>query len=129
MSSKGHLQMLICIGQAIRREQFPDWQLNDETYLLTCLLHDIGTTDKNISATFMSFEFYGGMLAHSLLQKDLSAPTVQAEAVTEAIIRHQDIGTSGKITTLGQLIQLATIFGMRTLFLSSPEVMVRADEM
>ena len=26
------------------------------------------------------------------------------------MIRHQDIGESGKITTLGQLIQLATIF-------------------
>ena len=59
----------------------------------------------------MSFEFYGGMLAHSLLQNDLNAPTPQAEAIAEAIIRHQDIGKSGKITTLGQLIQLATIFG------------------
>ena len=59
----------------------------------------------------MSFEFYGGMLAHSLLRDDLHAPASQAEAVTEAVIRHQDIGTSGKITRLGQLIQLATIFG------------------
>ena len=33
----------------------------------------------------------------------------QAEAVTEAIIRHQDIGTSGIITTFGGLIQLATM--------------------
>jgi cyanamide hydratase len=29
--------------------------------------------------------------------------------VAEAIIRHQDIGTTGKITFLGQLIQLATV--------------------
>ena len=35
----------------------------------------------------------------------------QGEAVAEAIIRHQDLGERGKITTLGQLIQLATIFG------------------
>ena len=98
-------------GQAILKQQFPDWQLDDETFLLTCLLHDIGTTEKNISATLMSFEFYGGMLAHSLLHNDLDAPRPQTEAVIEAIIRHQDIGTSGKITTLGQLIQLATIFG------------------
>lgn len=97
-------------GQAIHQQQFPDWSLSSETYLLTSLLHDIGTTDTNISATLLSFEFYGGMLAHSLLGKDLHAPTSQAEAVTEAIIRHQDIGESGKITTLGQLIQLATIF-------------------
>ena len=33
----------------------------------------------------------------------------------QAIIRHQDIGEKGKITTLGQLIQLATIFGESTL--------------
>lgn len=49
------------------------------------------------------------MLAHTLLH-DLGAPTAQVEAVIEAIIRHQDIGTKGTITTLGQLLQLATIF-------------------
>lgn len=58
----------------------------------------------------MSFEFYGGLLALDLLHQEHHAPIEQAEAVTEAIIRHQDIGESGKITTLGQLIQLATIF-------------------
>ncbi len=61
-------------------------------------------------ATLMSFEFYGGYLALDLLKKELHAEVQQAEAVAEAIIRHQDIGDSGKITTLGQLIQLATIF-------------------
>jgi cyanamide hydratase len=98
-------------GQAIAREQFPDWVYSDETYLLTCLLHDIGTTGKNLRATLMSFEFYGGLLAHDLLYKENSAPKEQADSVAEAIIRHQDIGESGKITTIGQLIQLATIFG------------------
>lgn len=58
----------------------------------------------------MSFEFYGAYLALDLLKNTLHADVHQAEAVTEAIIRHQDIGESGKITTLGQLIQLATIF-------------------
>lgn len=100
----------ILTGQAIRSQQFPDWQLSDETYLLTCLLHDIGTTDKNMTATLMSFEFYGGYLALDLLKRELHAEIQHAEAVAEAIIRHQDIGDSGKITTLGQLIQLATIF-------------------
>lgn len=92
-------------------QQFPDWHFTDETYLLTCLLHDIGTTDKNIFATHMSFEFYGGMLALHLLSTELHAPIEQAESVAEAIIRHQDIGDTGKITTIGLLIQLATIFG------------------
>jgi cyanamide hydratase len=95
---------------AIQTQQFPSWRLSPETYLLTCLLHDIGTTDKNISATLMSFEFYGGLIALDLLHKQHHAPIEQAEAVAEAVIRHQDIGESGKITELGQLIQLATIF-------------------
>lgn len=30
--------------------------------------------------------------------------------MAEAIFRHQDLGTTGKITFLGQLIQLATIY-------------------
>ena len=60
-------------------------------------------------ATLLSFEFYGGYLSLSLLQS-YHAHAPQAEAVAEAIIRHQDIGETGKITALGQLIQLATIF-------------------
>ena len=96
---------------AIKTQQFPSWRLSSETYLLTCVLHDIGTTEKNISATLMSFEFYGGLIALDLLHKQYHAPIEQAEAVSEAVIRHQDIGESGKITELGQLVQLATIFG------------------
>lgn len=59
----------------------------------------------------MSFEFYGGLLALNLLQKEHQAPKAQAESVAEAIIRHQDLGESGKITTLGLCIQFATVFG------------------
>lgn len=59
----------------------------------------------------MSFEFYGGLLARDLLCNHYHAPTDQAESVAECIIRHQDIADTGKITTLGLLIQLATIFG------------------
>lgn len=92
-------------------QQFPEWELTDETFLLACLLHDIGTTDKNIEATHMSFEFYGGLLARDLLHHQYHAPIEQAESVAECIIRHQDIADTGTITTLGLLIQLATIFG------------------
>lgn len=88
--------------------------VSDETYLLACLLHDIGTTDKNLSATLLSFEFYGGYLTLNLLKDHLHAPVSQAESVAEAIIRHQDLGESGKISSLGLLIQLATIFGQFT---------------
>lgn len=111
-------------GRAMQKHLSPTHSLpvSDETYLLTCLLHDIGTTDKNISATLMSFEFYGGQLVLDLLVKELHAPIEQAESVAEAVIRHQDLGESGKITSLGLLIQLATIFGE-----SSPHTLCRGE--
>lgn len=59
----------------------------------------------------MSFEFYGGYLALNLLKDTLHAPVSQAESVAEAVIRHQDLGESGKISSVGLLIQLATVFG------------------
>ncbi|KAJ5358950.1 uncharacterized protein N7496_011363 [Penicillium cataractarum] len=108
-------------GLAIKRYRFPfpDWDFSDETYFLACALHDIGTTEENIQATRLSFEFSGGYLALDLLQNTKSsqsqdqtsvAPRDQAESVAEAIIRHQDLCTVGKITAVGQLLQLATIF-------------------
>jgi cyanamide hydratase len=97
---------------AMATQYFPAWLHHsfNETYFLTCLLHDIGTTDTNISATLMSFEFYGGMIALDLLSKE-GAPKAQAESVAEAIIRHQDLGNVGAISMVGALVQLATIFG------------------
>ncbi|KAI9860350.1 MAG: hypothetical protein M1824_003125 [Vezdaea acicularis] len=105
-----HSMRVFYYGQAIAREQFPEWKYSAETYALTCLLHDIGATPQNLRATLLSFEFWGGIYALDLIEKELKAPKEQGEAVAEAIIRHQDIGTSGKITTLGQILQLATIF-------------------
>ncbi|KAK0104721.1 hypothetical protein ONS95_004993 [Cadophora gregata] len=106
-----HSMRVFYYGQAIVRQAFPAWSTSNfnETYFLTCLLHDIGTTDRNITATLMSFEFYGGLIALDLL-KHLSAPIEQAENVVEAVIRHQDLGDTGTITRLGALIQLATVF-------------------
>jgi len=92
-----------------------------ETYLLTSLLHDLGCTPKNLEATLMSFEFYGGFLASKTLVES-GAPTPQMESVVEAIIRHQDLGPQttegdtdgGMITLTGRAIQLATIFDNMT---------------
>jgi cyanamide hydratase len=108
-------------GLAIKRYAFPEWEFDDETYFLTCLLHDIGTTGENLRATKLSFEFFGGYLALDVLQHDRDdveekatavAPRAQAESVAEAIIRHQDLRDVGSITAVGQLVQLATIFGI-----------------
>ncbi|KAI0969296.1 hypothetical protein F4678DRAFT_439955 [Xylaria arbuscula] len=98
-------------GYVIIKDQFPEYakKLSLSTWALTCLLHDIGTTHDNLRATLLSFEFYGGFLALSIT-KENGASKAQAEAVAEAIIRHQDLGTEGTITFLGQIIQLATIY-------------------
>ncbi|KAF2965174.1 hypothetical protein GQX73_g8393 [Xylaria multiplex] len=98
-------------GFSIIKDQFPEHasKLSLSTWALTCLLHDIGTTHDNLRATLLSFEFYGGILALDLTRQ-YGASEAQAEAVAEAIIRHQDLGTVGTITFLGQVIQLATIY-------------------
>ncbi|KAH0287048.1 cyanamide hydratase [Aureobasidium namibiae CBS 147.97] len=102
-----HSMRVFYFGIAIATQQFPTWKFSHETWLLCCLFHDIGTCDKHTRGTFLSFEFHGGFLAlHKL--KNFNAPTAQAEAVAEAIIRHQDPVETGCITTIGLLIQLAT---------------------
>jgi cyanamide hydratase len=58
----------------------------------------------------MSFEYYGGIITLDLLGKE-GAPKPQAESVAEAVMRHQDLGETGTLTSIGALIQLATIFG------------------
>ncbi|KAI1841547.1 hypothetical protein JX265_013512 [Neoarthrinium moseri] len=106
-----HSMRVYYFGYCILKHQFPEHaaKVSPSTWALTCLLHDIGTTPENLRSTLLSFEWYGGILALSLLASH-HAPKPQAEAVAEAIIRHQDLGNVGKITFLGQLIQLATIY-------------------
>ncbi|KAK0765802.1 hypothetical protein N5P37_001740 [Trichoderma harzianum] len=111
MQTFNHSMRVFYFASAIVMQQFPKESetFNFSTLALASLLHDIGTTDDNLSSTHMSFEFYGGYKALSLLLA-LGASKDQAEAVAETIIRHQDLGTAGNITFLGQVIQLATIY-------------------
>lgn len=46
-----------------------------QTLLLACLLHDIGTTEANITATGLSFEFFDGVLALRVLQNVMATET------------------------------------------------------
>ena len=109
-----HSMRVYYFAVAILEQQFPQHAaaLARPTLALATLLHDIGTTHDHLRATRLSFEFYGGLLALDLVGRKLKppAPQVQAEAVAEAIIRHQDVGATGTITFLGQLLQLATIY-------------------
>lgn len=93
---------------AIINDYFTEWELNKTVLFAACLLHDIGTTEKNMAATKMSFEFYGGFIAKEFIEEE-SKDKLFAEAVCEAVIRHQDIGETGNITTLGLILQIATI--------------------
>ncbi|KAL4908495.1 hypothetical protein BDW74DRAFT_147523 [Aspergillus multicolor] len=106
-----HSMRVYYFGMAIITQQFPTQAsaLNHSTWALTCLMHDLGTAEENLTATRMSFDLYGGIKALQVL-KQHGASTDQAEAVAEAIIRHQDMGVDGTITFLGQLIQLATLY-------------------
>ncbi|KAK0654093.1 Cyanamide hydratase [Lasiodiplodia hormozganensis] len=100
-------------GMSILQTQFPHWLsdgwIDAETWLLVCLFHDIGTTEQNLRSTHMSFDFWGGIEALQSLLK-FGADKSQAESVAEAIIRHQDPGETGEISSVGFLVQIATLF-------------------
>ncbi|EMD00898.1 hypothetical protein BAUCODRAFT_188070 [Baudoinia panamericana UAMH 10762] len=103
-----HSLRVFYYGRAVTMQHFPDWRYSAETYLLACLLHDIGTVPANMTSTHLSFEFHGGLISLELL-KSLHADIEQAELVAETIIRHQDIGDSGNVTTLTAIILFATV--------------------
>ncbi|PWY79516.1 cyanamide hydratase [Aspergillus sclerotioniger CBS 115572] len=104
-----HSMRVYHYGKIIQTQQFPTSPLQSTTWALACLLHDIGTAPSLLTSTHMSFDLFGGIKALSVLTS-FGCPTDVAEAVAEAIIRHQDLGVDGNITFLGQLIQLATIY-------------------
>ncbi|PGH11080.1 hypothetical protein AJ80_07268, partial [Polytolypa hystricis UAMH7299] len=58
-----HSMRVYHYGLAIKRYRFPTWTFDDETYFLSCMLHDIGTTEENLLKTRMSFELFGGLVA------------------------------------------------------------------
>lgn len=114
-----HSLRVYCFGHAIVTQHFRQWvegSVKDaffETWALTCLYHDIATTEEHRNDTHMSFEWHGGFQALQELQS-FGAPKAQAESVCESIIRHQDPGETGTISRMGQLVQMATEFGEST---------------
>ncbi|KAK9487072.1 hypothetical protein V1527DRAFT_518236 [Lipomyces starkeyi] len=108
-----HSNRVFYYGAVIIAQQFPEHANNStilETYALTCLLHDIATADEFLNATRMSFDFYGAFLAREFLL-NRSVPQDEADAVAEAILRHQDVEVNGTITFIGLIIQLTTSLG------------------
>jgi len=104
-----HSNRVYIYGTALVKTHFPSWSYDPETYYITCLLHDIGTAEKYLATTKMSFEFKGAIVARELILSKGGAED-QADSVCDAIIRHQDIFVKGgNITMIGQILQLATI--------------------
>ncbi|TCD60599.1 hypothetical protein EIP91_009830 [Steccherinum ochraceum] len=104
-----HSHRVYIYGTALVKTHFPHWSYDHETYFLACLLHDIGTAEKFLATTKMSFEFKGAIVARNLIL-ELKGHEDQADSVCDAIIRHQDIFVKGgNITMIGQILQLATI--------------------
>ncbi|KAG6810521.1 hypothetical protein H0H92_011467 [Tricholoma furcatifolium] len=66
-----------------------------KTYYLACLLHDIGTAEKFLATTKLSFEFKGAIIARDLILK-VGGVEDQADSVCDAIVRHQDIFVKGR---------------------------------
>ena len=109
LQTYNHSRRVFVYGQAIARTHFPNWRFDPDTYYLSCLLHDIGTAERFLSTTKMSFEFKGAIVARDFIREHEGVED-QADSVCEAIVRHQDIFvTGGNITMVGQLLQLATI--------------------
>ncbi|KAJ9495315.1 hypothetical protein H2202_009102 [Exophiala xenobiotica] len=127
-----HSLRVYSYGCAIARQCFPEFELAqgsklEETWFLTAMLHDIGTSPEFLTATRLSFEFWGGYHALKILQDgsvtgsgsdgigegrsegEGVASREQAESVAEAIIRHQDLQDKGSITLITRLIHLGTL--------------------
>lgn len=104
-----HSHRVYVYGTALVKTHFPSWAYDNETYYLASLLHDIGTAERFLATTKMSFEFKGAIVARDLILQ-LGGAEDQADSVCDAIIRHQDIFVKGgNITMIGQILQLATI--------------------
>lgn len=103
-----HSIRVFLYSRAIIQDQFPEWVLDEELIFVTSLLHDLGTTDENMKATKMSFEYYGALKAREIILQE-TKDSDYADAVTEAIIRHQDLNDKGFITQLGLILQISTV--------------------
>ena len=79
-----HSHRAFYFAVALAKTHFPQFKYDLEGLYLACLWHDIGCTPKNIQATKMSFEFYGGMLAHDWL-KTHGATQDTSEGVAETV--------------------------------------------
>lgn len=108
LATLNHSLRVFQYSVAIIKDQFPEWDLDEEVIFVTALMHDIATTDKNLNETKLSFEFYGGYISRELVLRETGGNTDYADAVAEAIIRHQELTTTGFITSLGLILQIVT---------------------
>ncbi|GAA6033563.1 hypothetical protein JCM8097_001457 [Rhodosporidiobolus ruineniae] len=106
-----HSHRAFLFAVAIAEGQFEDWEVSREALYLACLFHDLGATEKELTATKTSFEFRSAYLAREFLfsTDEGKAQPDLVDSVVEAIWRHTDF-ISSQITVTGQLIQLGTLY-------------------
>ncbi|KAG5653544.1 hypothetical protein H0H81_012353 [Sphagnurus paluster] len=92
-----HSHRVYIYGVALVTTHFPEWNYDLETYYLACLLHDIGTAERYLATTKLSFEFKGAIVARDLILK-VGGVEDQADSVCDAIVRHQDIFVKGYVS-------------------------------
>ena len=103
-------------GSALVKTHFPEWKYSEsptaiETYALSCLMHDIGTAEKFLATTHMSFEFKGAIVARDLILQ-LGGPEAEADSVCDAIIRHQDIFVKGCVVPSVRFASVPSLMSM-----------------
>jgi len=81
-------------ASSIVKSHFSSWNYDPETFYLAALLHDIGTADKALQGSKLSFEYIGGIIARDFILSK-GAPQDQADSIAESIIRHTDSAPTG----------------------------------
>lgn len=114
--TNNHIFRVYHYAFAIVTTHFPDWIAGAlrapflETVFLACLYHDISAVEKTRATSNMSFEWLGGLIALEDMMA-FGAPRAQAESVFEALVRLRLRSTSGSLSRMGQLVQLAVELG------------------
>ena len=78
-------------GTALVRKHFPEWKYDAEAYYLSCLFHDIGTADRYLATTKMSFEFKGAIVAREFIlehggEEDLADAVCEVHLCLETVM-------------------------------------------
>ena len=115
-----HSNRVYYIGKVMQQHpSLSSWAVEDESYFLTSLLHDIGLAPSLHLTTRLSFEYSGALTARDFILAQGGSAAV-ADETAEAIVRHTNF-VQGKLSSTAQLIQLSTtldVIGLNSALIS-----------